>query len=66
MQERLDAISKKQVSARNYIDILKTISKGHQKLFEGRDELRSAELLANIRGYSKYIIEMINNIRSLR
>lgn len=66
MKDRLNFISKKQISARNYINVLETIRKGHQKLFDGRDELRSAELLANIRGYSKYITEMIINIRSLR
>lgn len=66
MNEKLDTISKKQANAKNYIDILKAISEGHQKLFDGRDDLKSSELLANIRGYSKYITEMINNIRSLR
>lgn len=66
MQERMDTISKKQVNAMTYVDVLNAIGEGHQKLFDGRDELRSAELLANIRGYSKYITAMINNIRSLR
>lgn len=66
MQEKMDTISKKQETARHYIEVLKTIGEGHQKLFDGRYKLTSPELLADIKGYSKYITDMTNAIKALK
>jgi hypothetical protein len=66
MQEKMDTISKKQEAAKHYIEILKTIGEGHQKLFDGRYKLKSPELLAVIKSYSKYITDMTNAIKALK
>jgi hypothetical protein len=66
MQQKSVEISKKQESARDYIDILKTIGAGHQKLFEERNKLKSALLLATIKNYASQINDMMNAVKALK
>ena len=66
MQQKMDTISKKQETARHYIDVLKTIGQGHQKLFDGRYKLTSPGLLAAVKAYAKYISDMTNAVKALK
>lgn len=65
MQNKIDTISRKQKSAQNYIEVLKTIGEGDQKLFDGRYKLKSPELLAAIKDYAKYITDLVNAVKAL-
>ena len=66
MQEKIATISKKQETGRHYVEVLKTIGEGHQKLFDGRNKLSSPELLAAIKSYAKYINDIINTVKALK
>jgi hypothetical protein len=66
MQHKSDTLSKKQESARDYIEILKTIGAGHQKLFEERNKLKSALLLATIKSYASQINDLMNAVKALK
>jgi hypothetical protein len=66
MQQKLDAMAKKQENAQNYIGILKTIGDGHQKLFDERYNLKSPVLLATIKSYASQINDMMNAVKALK
>lgn len=66
MHDKLAAISRKQENARNYLKVLKEIGEAHQKLYDGRNKLTSPELLAEIKGYAKYINDAMNAAKNLK
>lgn len=62
---RLAAIDARAKAIESYAKILRKIAEGHQKLYDGRDDLSKELLLRDMSRYSKDLQQLFNTIRNL-
>ncbi|MFH0771540.1 MAG: hypothetical protein V1933_02850 [Candidatus Omnitrophota bacterium] len=64
--EKKDAVDAKINAAESYVKILDKIGKGHQLLYDDRNDISSRLLLSNIKGYSKDISNLYKSVKEIR
>ncbi len=63
--EKVDNIQRKKKSAKEYIELMTKIGKGHQLLYDKRNEITSKIILANITVYQKDISSAYKVVKEL-